>query len=106
MDRVLYRRGRAEVPADPGPEELLPHDVRALLAAWGKLEQRLQRSTALRGVAQRSLRAHQAQLLQVLMNVRRMDFSRLLAEHFDETPALVVVTFLALLNWCAQAPSV
>jgi len=98
VDRVLYRRGRADFPADPGPEELLPHDVRTLSAAWLKLERRARLSTTLRGAVHRSLRAHQAQLLQVLMTEPSVGFSRLLAEHFNESPALVVVTFLALLE--------
>ncbi len=98
MDRVLYRRRHFDVPTDLGPQELLPHDPQALAAAWSRLEQRIQRASTFRGVTERSLRAHQAQVLQALMAAPSISFSRLLAEHFDETPALVVVTFLALLE--------
>ena len=98
IDRVLYRRGWAEPFADVAPEVLISHHASTLLAAWRKLEQRIQRFSTLRSATQRSLRVHQAQVLQVLMEKTTLSFSRLLAEHFEETPAMVVVTFLALLE--------
>jgi segregation and condensation protein A len=98
MDRVIYRRGFVAEVIEPEPAVLRRQDPDALAATWGLLEQKAARAATFHGVDERSLRAHTAQVLQVLYAERSIGLRRLLTEHFEFCPALVVVTFLALLE--------
>ncbi len=98
MDRVIFRRGFVAEVIEPEPAVLRRQDPDLLAGTWGMLEQKAQRSASFRGVDERSLRAHTAQVLQVLYTERSIGLRRLLTQYFELRPALIVVTFLALLE--------
>jgi len=98
MDRVIYRRGFVAETIDPEPAVLRRQDPDQLSGIWSVLEQKAQRAATFRGVDERSLRAHTAQVLQVLYVERTIGLRRLLTQYFELRPALIVVTFLALLE--------
>ncbi len=98
LDRVLFRRGFVAEVIEPEPAVLKLQDAEQLAESWNQLEERHARTQVRRTVEERSLRAHTAQVLNVLWSHRSISLGRLLAGHFDSTPQVLVVTFLALLE--------